>query len=44
VGSNAWWNAIRNQGARVDVASFLANWQTRNAIYQQQSKKYWLYQ
>lgn len=44
VGSAAWWNAIRTQGARVDVASFLANWQTRDAIYQQQSRKYWLYQ
>ena len=44
VGSVAWWNAIRNQGSRVDVASFLNNWQTRGAIYQQQSKKYWLYQ
>ncbi len=44
VGSAAWWNAIRNQGSRVDVASFLNNWQTRDAIYQQQSKKYWLYQ
>jgi len=44
VGSNAWWNAIRGQGARVDVAAFLADWQTRDAIYQQQSKKYWLYE
>ena len=44
VGSNAWWNAIRTQGSKVDVPSFLANWQTRDAIYQQMSKKYWLYQ
>ena len=44
VGSNAWWNAIRTQGSHVDVATFLSNWQTRDAIYQQQSKKYWLYQ
>ena len=44
VGSQAWWNAIRSQGAGVDVASFLSNWQMRDAIYQDQSKKYWLYQ
>ncbi len=44
VGSSAWWTAIRREGARVDVASFLNNWQTRDAIYQQQSRKYWLYQ
>jgi uncharacterized protein YbbC (DUF1343 family) len=43
VGSSAWWTAIRTQGARVDVGSFLANWQVRDAIYQEQSRKYWLY-
>lgn len=44
VGSKAWYDAIRRQGSKIDVASFLANWRTRDAIYQEQSKKYWLYQ
>lgn len=44
VGSSAWWSAIRQEGARIDVASFIANWRSRALIYQQQSKKYWLYQ
>ena len=44
VGSTAWMAALRKQGARVDVASFLKNWRERAAIYQQQSRKYWLYQ
>mgnify|MGYP000461384004 CR=1 FL=1 len=42
-GSTAWWKALTTQGSKVDVASFLKNWRARAAIYQQQSKKYWLY-
>jgi uncharacterized protein YbbC (DUF1343 family) len=44
VGSGAWWRAITTQGGRVDVAAFIRNWAERDAIYQQQSRKYWLYQ
>ncbi|HET7536464.1 MAG TPA: DUF1343 domain-containing protein [Candidatus Didemnitutus sp.] len=44
VGSGAWLTALRRDGARVDVASFLKNWRERAAIYQERSKKYWLYQ
>ena len=43
VGSNAWWDAIRRDGARVDVARFLADWHNRALVYQQQSRRYWLY-
>jgi len=43
VGSSAWWRALTSQGSRVDVASFIRNWSDRAAIYQQQSRKYWLY-
>ena len=43
VGSNAWWNAIRRDGARVDVAGFLADWRSRDLVYQQQTRRYWLY-
>lgn len=44
VGSNAWFSALRRDGARVDVASFIANWEGRAKIYQEQSRKYWIYQ
>ena len=43
-GSTAWWKALTTQGAKVDVAQFIRNWSERAAIYQQQSRKYWLYQ
>ena len=44
VGSTAWFNALKRDGARVDVVAFLKNWSERAATYQQQSRKYWLYQ
>lgn len=44
VGSTAWWNALRQDGARVNVEAFLADWTRRAAIYQQQTRRYWLYQ
>jgi uncharacterized protein YbbC (DUF1343 family) len=44
VGSTAWFNALSKQGGRVDPALFIKNWSERAAIYQQQSKRYWLYQ
>ncbi len=43
VGSTAWYDALRRDGGRVDVATFLKNWSERAAVYQQQVKKYWLY-
>jgi uncharacterized protein YbbC (DUF1343 family) len=42
-GSSAWWRAITTQGAHVDVAAFVNNWSERNAGYQRQSQKFWLY-
>jgi uncharacterized protein YbbC (DUF1343 family) len=44
VGSTAWYEALKREGMRVDVATFLKNWSERAAVYQEQSKKYWLYQ
>jgi len=44
VGSTAWFNALRRDGSHVDVGAFLRNWAERAAIYQQMSRKYWLYQ
>lgn len=42
-GSSAWWDALRRDGAKVDVEGFLGGWRQRNQIYQQQSRRYWLY-
>jgi uncharacterized protein YbbC (DUF1343 family) len=44
VGSTAWLHALKAMGGRVDPAIFIKNWTERAAIYQQQSKRYWLYQ
>jgi len=43
VGSAAFCNDVEAHGARVDVEAYVREWQARNAIYQQQSKRYWLY-
>ncbi len=43
VGSMQWWQALTRDGAKVDLPGFLATWRERTAIYQQQSRKYWLY-
>ena len=43
VGSTAWYDALKRDGMRVDVAAFIKNWAERAAMYQQQAKKYWLY-
>jgi len=42
-GSTEWWNALRRDGARVDVESFLRVWQQRDQAYQQQTRPFWLY-
>ncbi len=44
IGSAAWAAAIRRDGGRVDVAPFIQNWAERAKVYQEQSRKYWLYQ
>lgn len=43
VGSSAWWNALRRDGARVDVEAFLRSWQSADRAYQQQMRAFWLY-
>ncbi|MEO5960168.1 MAG: DUF1343 domain-containing protein [Opitutaceae bacterium] len=44
VGSTAWWNALRRDGARIDVEKWLQEWRAQAAAFQQQTKKYWLYE
>ena len=43
VGSAAWWNALRRQGARVDVETWVHAWQHRARKFQQWSRIFWLY-
>jgi uncharacterized protein YbbC (DUF1343 family) len=42
-GSTEWWNALHRDGARIDVASWITEWQRDNVAYQKSTKKYWLY-
>ncbi|WP_438480177.1 DUF1343 domain-containing protein [Oleiharenicola lentus] len=44
VGSTAWFNALRREGARIDVPLFVNNWKARSLAYQAQTKRYWMYQ
>jgi uncharacterized protein YbbC (DUF1343 family) len=44
MGSTAFYRDIAAHGARVDVDGYLRVWQARDALYQQQSRRYWLYQ
>jgi uncharacterized protein YbbC (DUF1343 family) len=44
VGSTAWWQALVRDGARVDLPAFQADWTRRAAVYQQLTRRYWLYQ
>lgn len=43
MGSTEFFNAIKREGARVDVARFIREWQAQDRVYQQQTRKYWLY-
>jgi uncharacterized protein YbbC (DUF1343 family) len=43
MGSTAFLEAIKREGAHIDIDSWIHDWQARSKIYQQQSKKYWLY-
>ncbi|HEY0946301.1 MAG TPA: DUF1343 domain-containing protein, partial [Opitutaceae bacterium] len=42
-GSTDWWRALARDGARVDVESWIQRWDSRAVAYQQQTRKYWLY-
>lgn len=44
VGSTAWWQALVRDGAKVNLDSFEADWARRCAIYQQLTRRHWLYQ
>jgi len=44
VGSTVWWNALRRDGARVDVEGFQREWRARAQAYREQTRRFWLYQ
>ncbi len=44
VGSHEFLTALKRDGARLDVEGFCRDWARRNAAYQQQIKRFWLYQ
>jgi hypothetical protein len=43
LGSTAFYKDLAAHGANVDVGAYVRDWQARAAIYQQQSRRYWLY-
>jgi uncharacterized protein YbbC (DUF1343 family) len=43
MGSTAFLNALQRDGAKVDVDAFIRDWAAKAKVYQQQSRKFWLY-
>ena len=43
MGSTAFFEALKRDGARVDVATAFRNWQAQAAVFQQGVRPYWLY-
>jgi len=43
LGSMAFCNDVYAHGSQVNVAAYIRDWQAHNALYQQASRKYWLY-
>ncbi|MDB6092590.1 MAG: hypothetical protein JWM32_152 [Verrucomicrobia bacterium] len=43
VGSEAFFNDLASKGAAIDIEAWLRTWREQAHIYQEQSKRYWLY-
>ncbi|MBP6508190.1 MAG: DUF1343 domain-containing protein [Opitutaceae bacterium] len=43
MGSTAFYDALKRDGAKVDVEAWIKQWQAQAKIYQQQSRRFWLY-
>jgi hypothetical protein len=43
MGSAAFANDLVAKGAQVDIDAWLRTWRAQAKVYQEQSKKYWLY-
>jgi uncharacterized protein YbbC (DUF1343 family) len=44
VGSTDWWQTLLKEGAKVNVPAHDTEWARRASLYQEQSKRFWLYQ
>ena len=44
VGSRAFFRDLAAKGSRIDIETWLRTWREQAKIYQEQSKRYWLYQ
>jgi len=44
MGSEEFLRSLQHDGARIDVDAFIAVWRKQDLIYQQQVRRYWLYQ
>ena len=44
MGSEDFLHALQRDGAKTDVEGFLRDWREKAKAYQQQSRRYWLYQ
>ncbi len=42
-GSTAFLNDLAAHGAHADIEGFVRDWQAKAAVYQQQSRRYWIY-
>ena len=42
-GSTEFFEAIKRDGAKVNVEAFISDWSAKARVYQQQTRKYWLY-
>lgn len=43
MGSMDFFRALKRDGARTDIAQFISVWRQQNVLYQQHSRKFWLY-
>jgi hypothetical protein len=44
MGSTAFYDDLVAHGSRVDVDFYIRAWQARARIYQEQSRRFWLYE
>ncbi len=42
-GSQEWFNALKRDGAKVDLAGFRRKWEVDALMFQQTSRRFWLY-
>jgi uncharacterized protein YbbC (DUF1343 family) len=43
MGSTQFYNDLAAHGAHVDVEAYVRAWEAKNSVYQQQSRRFWIY-